>query len=253
MSRQKAARQQLPRELQLHQMQRFVKSLELGNEFPFGVGKDQRYVADGSLASFVKNLAGQQKQDVLNSTLLAQLAASKKFDRQKETTKWYDFYKYVLENVGWVIQSFQFTDYQTSNSSFKLSEVTLEILGALVEPEAEIMKVVKATIDSLSKSKGGIALFESGSTSGGDSNFQIIPCTLDQSQQITLALMAFKFHAQHYEDDFFFFSWGSQHTKLNYATQTCTLNEDVYSQVRQDIIKKLGKRAHTFVDNLDLN
>ncbi|CAH3015902.1 unnamed protein product, partial [Porites evermanni] len=235
----------------LHQRQGFVKSLELGDEFPFGVGKDQRYVADGSLASFVKNLTGQQKQDVLNSTLLAQLAASKKFDRQKETTKWYDFYKYVLENVGWVIQSFQFQDYQTSNSSFKLSEVTLEILGALVEPEAEIMKVVKATIDSLAKSKRGIALFDSGSTSGRDGNFQIMPCTLDQSQQITLALMAFKFNAHNYEDDFFFFTWGSGHIELHYATQTCTLNEDVYSQVRQDIIKKLGKRAHTFVENLD--
>ena len=234
-----------------YKMKRFVKSLELGDEFPVGVGKNQDYVADGSLASFVKNLTGQQKQDVLNSALLAQLAASKIYDRQNETTKWYDFYKRVLENVGWVIQSFQFKEYQTENSSFKLSEVTLEILGALVEPEAEIMMVVKGTIDALSKSKGGIALFDFGSTSGGNSNFQIMPCTLDQSQQITLALMAFEFHARHYEDDFFFFSWSSQDTKLNYATQTCTLNEDVYSQVREDIIKKLGNRARTFVKNLD--
>ena len=59
-----------------YKMKRFVKSLELGDEFPVGVGKNQHYVADGSLASFVKNLTGQQKQDVLNSALLAQLAAS---------------------------------------------------------------------------------------------------------------------------------------------------------------------------------
>ena len=45
---------------------------------------------------------------MLNSTLFAQLAANKKHDRQNETTDWYNYYKYVLETVGWNVQSFEY-------------------------------------------------------------------------------------------------------------------------------------------------
>ena len=45
---------------------------------------------------------------MLNSTLFAQLAANKKHDRQNETTEWYNYYKYVLETVGWNVQSFEY-------------------------------------------------------------------------------------------------------------------------------------------------
>ncbi len=45
---------------------------------------------------------------MLNSTLFAQLAANKQHDRQEETTKWYDYYKYVLETIGYNVQSFEY-------------------------------------------------------------------------------------------------------------------------------------------------
>lgn len=44
-------------------------------------GKAQGLVDNGSLVSFASNVMGQKKQDVLYSTLLAQLAANKKYDR----------------------------------------------------------------------------------------------------------------------------------------------------------------------------
>lgn len=87
-------------------------------------------VNGGSLISFVGNMTGQMKvvstaqfywsavwiahmrftlqEDVLYSTLFAQLAANSHADRQSESTKWYDHYKYVLENVGWKVQSFEY-------------------------------------------------------------------------------------------------------------------------------------------------
>src|SRR5262245_44005572 len=54
------------------------------------------YVAEGSTVSFVAGVSAQHQADILNSTLLAQLAANKKYDREVATREWYDFYKTVL-------------------------------------------------------------------------------------------------------------------------------------------------------------
>jgi hypothetical protein len=57
-----------------------------------------------SLVTFIDGVSGQQNEDVLNSTLLAQLAANRKHHRERDTPGWYDFYCTVLEQVGWVSQ-----------------------------------------------------------------------------------------------------------------------------------------------------
>lgn len=59
------------------------------------------YVVAGSIVSFSDRVAGQQKADLLNSTLLAQLAANRRCDRERETLNWYDVYRRVLWGVGW--------------------------------------------------------------------------------------------------------------------------------------------------------
>ena len=75
----------------------FVKSLELyAMPTPVSKGvigrledsKAQGLVGAGSLVSFTRELSGQNKEDVLNSTLFAQLAATKKYDRCKDTKQW---------------------------------------------------------------------------------------------------------------------------------------------------------------------
>lgn len=231
--------------------QAFIKSLEIEDPAP-PVGKDNCYVCEGSLVSFVANLKDQQKKDVLNSSLLAQLAANKKFDREKDTVNWYRFYTEVMENVGWVIQGFQFTNYQSSQASFSLSQVTLQILSGIIGPKKEIMNVVKATLDGLAKSTDGARLFDSKSASGNHGNFQIIPCQTDDSGQVTMVLMGFYFEADRQVKNFFFFEWNKQDMNLYSGTQHCTLNEEIYATVRDAVVKKLGKKANTEIKNLDV-
>ena len=49
--------------------------------------KEQGFVDVGSLVSFTKKISGVHKSDVLNSTLLAQLATDKICNRNKDTDK----------------------------------------------------------------------------------------------------------------------------------------------------------------------
>lgn len=215
-------------------------------------GKPEAYVDNGSLVSFVNNVPSQQRTDVLNSSLLAQLAANKKHDPYNDTETWFKFYAKVMKNVGWVIQDFEFTAYKISEIDFKLSQLTLQILSGLVGGNAEIMKVLKGTVDSLAKDPGGVSLYSSKSTSANKGKFLIAPCAVDSSRQVTVALLGLHFEAPQNEKNFFFFKWKSSSMRLWVSTQKCTLNEDLYQQVRDDIRQKLGDKANTNIHKLEL-
>ena len=215
-------------------------------------GKAQGFVDNGSLVSFASNVTGQNKQDVLYSTLLAQRAANKKYDRFNDTENWYRFYTDVMGKVGWVLQGFQFDEYKSSQKDFKISQITLELLSALIGPEAELMTVVKATIDNLAKSAEGVTLFGSSSASEKHGNFQIIPCTVDKNNQVNVAFIGGYFTASQSSKNYFFFTYSKQDIHLFTSSQVFTLNQDLYAVVRESVIKKLGDAVKTDIDDLDI-
>ena len=126
---------------------RFVRSLILDKSLASHSIKAAAQVVSGSLASFTSKVSGVQLRDVQNSTLLAQLAATAKFPKQEQVEEWYNFYGNVLGELGWITQSFSFDTYKSDQASFKLSDVTLELLSPLVGGEKQ---VVKNTLDSFS-------------------------------------------------------------------------------------------------------
>lgn len=238
----------------------FVKSLELepysgGFHGGGGIVADQKSEAEvdaGSLTSFTSELQGQQKEDVLNSTLLAQLAANKRYNRFDDTENWYKFYTDVMGQIGWVMQSLAFNQYKSSQASFKISDVVLQLLSALIGDEPELLAVVKETLDSLASSADGLTLFSSCSCSAKQGNFQILPCTVDKSNQVSVGFIGFYFTASQVAKNYFFFSYANQDISLFKSAQVFTLNESIYSQVREEVKKKLGNKAKDFIHNLPI-
>ena len=73
-------------------------------------------------------LIGQNREDVLSGTLLAQLAADAVADRTTNTEAWYNKYIEVLLHIGWVIQRFDFQRYQMQGETFAISKALLDIV-----------------------------------------------------------------------------------------------------------------------------
>lgn len=59
------------------------------------------YVAGATVAAFTDGIYGQQREDLLNSTLLAQLSANQRQARERDTLSWYAWYRTVLLKLGW--------------------------------------------------------------------------------------------------------------------------------------------------------
>jgi hypothetical protein len=128
----------------------------------------------------------------MNSTLLAQLGANKKFDRETDVTNWYKKYREILENVGWIVQDFKWVlrlslrcifvrltlRFSLSNISEAASSGSVDglivKLAAAYMSESEV-ELIKATFESLRKSanEGAYKLFDTNSKSDNKSNFQL--------------------------------------------------------------------------------
>ncbi|XP_068739566.1 uncharacterized protein [Montipora capricornis] len=240
----------------------FVKSLELAEgrgyravltELGLPPGnKQQGYVNDGSLVSFTSNLEGLQKQDVLHSSLLAQLAANKKHDRLEDSKNWYMFYTNVMATVGWDIQSFQFDEYDSTSSTVKVSQVTLKLLSSILGGDEEMMEVIKNTIDKLAKDSQGASLLQSSSSSQNHGNFQVVPCNVDKSNQVNVAFLGCFFRASEVAKDYFFFDYKKEDIHLFKGTQVFTLDQQIYGKVREAVIEKLGDNANTKIHDLHI-
>jgi predicted DCC family thiol-disulfide oxidoreductase YuxK len=216
-------------------------------------GQSSAYINAGSVVSFVSGVSSRSQTDVLNTTLLAQLAANKKFDRETDTVNWYKFYRSVLENVGWVLQDFDFTEYSAEGRAFEMDQAVLTILAA-VAAQNEFL-VIKAAIEAAKrladKNDGRIALFDAASSRGTKGAFQLGVAT-ESNSVVAMKLGAFYFSTSTAITKVLWFKFSSNQSSLYQSSQSVTLDSGVYANVRSNVEQKLGDRTKQFLASLEL-
>ena len=212
--------------------------------------KGQGYVDGGSLVSFVSGITPAAQSDVLNSTLLAQLAANKQHDRFKDTVEWYKSYVHVLEKVGWSMQKFHFNRYNASGATMKISEAILEVVKSVIS--GADLAVVESTLEALKVSANEWwTVFSASSDTGEAGNFQILPCMQD-SGVVSMNVCCFYFSGGTTRNRWLWAEYLTSTMNIFEGTTAATLNLDIYSQVREAVIHKLGANAQTYVGNLEI-
>ena len=91
--------------------------------------KEEGYTNMGSLHSFTDHLSGSIKQDVLYSTLYAQIEASTRYGRTDHYDLWYDEYSRTLKSIGWKMESFHFNNYNPASLTYSIMEVVKSVLA----------------------------------------------------------------------------------------------------------------------------
>lgn len=207
----------------------------------------------GSLTSFTQNLSGQSKSDVKNSTLFAQLASDYAFDRYSAPMDWYKNYTKVLGQIGWNQPAFTFDTYTSGGSTVKMDEAVLNILAAIATGDEIAM--VAATMESLKGLGDGskqMTIWDASASNGNKGTFQIMPVDKLPNDDVVMVLTGMQFNAETSHSRFLWWSWNSTSIKIQRAANRFVLNEDVYAQVRQAIIDKLGEKAQQLVADIPI-
>lgn len=244
-----------------------------------------------SVVTFVDGLSQQQKEDVLNSTLLAQLAANKQHDRERDMVGWYGTYLSVLEGVGWVSQqpsprargiggprsplttpgpplvqgpragrwprpapvvTLPFRPVVTAEPRFTPGAAALRLLQP-VSSQREVA-LLEATFESfrqLPDRDRRVVIFESCSHSSLAGNFQVLLVKTKQGL-VQLTIAAFFLRTDEPVSRVLSFNFGRRNTSMFLAHHVLVLDETIYAGVREHVMEQLGDQAAALIDDLQI-
>ena len=201
---------------------------------------------------FDGTVSQQSKFDVLNSKLLAQLAATKKFNRETQIINWYKYYRTVLENVGYVVDAFGFSKYNASGRKFTMDRAVIDVLKSLTSNDKlDILKSGINALKALDDGDGRLVLFEKSTHNLERGNFQVSVAS-EKDGFVSLDLGAFHFKSKKKVKKILWFGSSKSDVSFSAKAQSVTLNPQVYSQVREAIVKKLGKKAKSFIKQIEI-
>lgn len=157
-----------------------------------------------------------------------------------------------METVGWVIAGFKFTKFSAGGATFDVNEVIIKLLEAIgtgndIAIAAETLEALKA----LSDDDGRVVLFNTESSSLDKGNFQIA-LAAESDDVVVLKVGAFYFSTSENVTRVLWFRFSGSSTSFYMGSQTINLNDEIYEQVRQSVIEKLGANAKTKVDGFDI-
>lgn len=224
----------------------------------FDAAKEQAAVVGSDVIAFVKGLTPEQRQDIVNASLLAQLVAKKKHPTPTDLAgvlAWYDEYFRVLSHVGFVIQEQGFAEYTEGGETFEAHEAILDVAKVVLAGAPGALAVVVKTLESLkqlSADSPWITLFHRESRSANTARFQVSLAEADEHAGLLVRLMAFGIDAEATVTQVLFFKFRKHHSTLHHHSGQVTVNATVLAGVRDDIAAKLAAFTTDFVAGLEL-
>jgi hypothetical protein len=209
-------------------------------------------VVAGSIVAFAPGISEQHRQDVLQSLLLAQLAANAKADRQKDPAGWFTAYRGVLEQAAWVVEaSAAAARYQPPFAKFTVGTVVDDAFRRKIIVEQ--LPFVTAAIAAFrsDQNNGAQLVFECPSHSGGIGNFQVA-LAAEEDGVVMIRLAQISFNApQHVvrllQEEF------TNAAQFRVGFLALSMNEEVFARLRLAIATKLQDRFDGAVAPLQLS
>lgn len=224
---------------------------------PFDAVTQQAAVVGSEVISFVEQITPEQRQDLVNAALLAQLVADKKVPSTKDldgVKAWYREYFNVLSHVGFAVQESGFAEYTEGGETFEAHEAIIEVVKvALAGAPAAIPIVIKTleSLKNLDKDSPWLTIFHRQSRSANTGRFQVSLANSDTSGS-SLSVIAFGITAKATVTQVLFFRFKKNESTLHHESAKLSINDLVLTAVRDDITQKITRFSKDFVAGLEI-
>lgn len=210
-------------------------------------------VVGSNVLSFVGGLTPQQKQDVQDCVLFAQLATDKAFpDKKRYRQERFDFYSDVLTLCGWGSTNDSLKEVSGLKQKFTMDQVALEIISSVIGVNKVLLDVVAVVFKALQKTPKALALFENEASGNESADFQILPCIGTVDGEVIMIKSAFHLTSPKRITRVLFWEWSRDSVHLYAGANNTTLNQKVYAGVRQSISEKLAFTTKKRIENIEI-
>jgi len=215
--------------------------------------RQQAAVVGAEVVAFAEGVPGAFRQDLVNSTLLAQLLATKKVPDKTQIFDWYDAYFDALANIGWPLQERNFAVYVESGQNFEAHKAIISVLSTVFGPGATAVAMITGTLQALQSMDADspwITLFSDKSVTADTASFQISAVEKGPAGEPLVTLAAFGLNAKTKVTQVLFFKARASEVTLRHCSSKITIDAAVADAVRQPLRDKIAAHAVDFVKTL---
>lgn len=215
----------------------------------------QSLVVGSGLVVAAEKVPVQTREDLINCMLFAQLAATAAGYNPKEIGQWYDAFFKTLTALGWAQSDTQFQDYKFNSLNVEAHKAVMQVLTAMMGPEAAALVIVKAALEalqSMSENTPWITLFDHQSMCEKFARFQVAAAQVDPNGLLQVALVGFQLKAKSTLTQVLFFKFSSNSTSLKYAAGRATIYDAALAGQRDLIAKRLAEYRNAYVAQIAL-
>ena len=226
--------------------------------FDFDQAKDQAMVVGSEIVSFVQGVTPEQRGDILNAALLAQLGAKKASPEPAtidQLRTWYQKYFDVLANVGFVTQQTNMQKYNVKGDGFEAHEAVLDVAATLLTGSPAALAVLTSTVNALKKMDAGnswLTIFNRESRSANTAHFQVSTVDRDPNGDLFVAMTAFGLEAKSKITQVLFFKFHKTETKIENNAGKTTINATVLEGLRPMIAQRLLAHSTDYLSKLEI-
>lgn len=210
-------------------------------------------VTGNSVLSFVGGLTPQQKQDVQDCVLFAQMATDKAFpDRKRYREERFNFYSDVLTLCGWGATNDTLKEITALKQTFTMDQVALDIISSVIGVNKVLLDIVEVVFKALQKTPKALALFENEAGGKESGDFQILPCIGTLDGEVIMIKSSFHFTSPKRVTKVLFWEWSRNSVHLYAGANNTTLNQKIYADVRQTVSEKLAFTTKKRIEKIEL-
>lgn len=133
---------------------------------------------------FAEDVVGQDRQDVLDLMLYAEMSANNKYNKNEQGSKWMDYYQARLVKYGCAMEAFIAPDILVASNWQGFLGLTYKIVG--VVGGQEFIGHVKASFEALQITKKALFFFQGYSGSERTVTINISSCELTEKGAVLL-------------------------------------------------------------------
>lgn len=219
-------------------------------EIALQTGKQQASVVGAELLAFSPEVDATWRQDLLNSTLLAQLVAGHRVPEANRVFDWYDAYSSVLRQIGWVIEDGGFSTYVERGRDFVAHEAILKVAAGLLGPGSGSLALLTTALEalrSMQEDSPWLTLFERESCRAQTGRVQVGVVDQSPGGELSVSLVACGLEARTTMTQLLVFRSRASDVTLRHRDGRARINTAVLAGVREALRDKVLDHAREFI------
>jgi hypothetical protein len=193
-------------------------------------------VVGNGLVTFMAGFSKSEKRDVKYSIRLARWAADSKYDFGTQLNDWFLHFAATLKFLGWEPSGDAITEIYHPNFYGSVAQAYLTHVISQGSPTQ--VTVTQSAFDALQADKVALSGFFSESEGV---NFQILPLERGPQQRLKLTVNNFRLFSGPVKENFLFFEWEEQVTKLIQHCGRFLLDRTVFEQRREFLERRISE------------